>query len=820
MALLGVSLGACFVANSYELYIVATTGLTTIIGVGLNILFGLSGQVSLGHAGFYAIGAYTVAVSTVTYGASFWLALPLAMLLTGLVGIGLALPAVRVTGPALAMVTIAFGFIIEHGAVEWKGLTGGANGLMHIPLPAIFGYAFVERDVALLIVLFTSGCLYLYWRLRGSAWGLALRAVRDSEVAAASLGLNPVLIRTVGFALSAMAAGLAGALFAPLTSFVSPDSFTFFQSIMFLLAVIIGGAGTVFGPLVGAVIVVVLPELLAALAEHRLLVFGALLFVVLRLTPAGVVGMLAALQRRLVLPQRPHTRADVLAFLTPARPVKGLSVAHLRVAFGGVHAVESVSLAAHPGQITSLIGPNGAGKTTVLNLMCGLCPPDAGTVLLGTENVTGLPPYRISRAGLARTYQTTQLFAQLSVLDNLLIALRRGQLGSLCAALTLAPRDQPLRHIAEALLAFVGYSGAMHLSASALPHVDRRLVEIARALATQPRVVLLDEPAAGLGAQEKERLGELLRHIADAGLTVILVEHDMTLVMRISDEVVVLETGRDIAAGTPAVVRNNPAVRAAYFGEGGTQDGSRSVPWSGPLDHLLRVEQLSAAYNTVPVLDGITLAVHSGELITVLGANGAGKSTLMRALSGLHRPVTGRICLGNQDVTAFAAPRLVAAGLVLVPEGRQVFPDLSVEDNLRLGAYARAPVYGDTDIEGMFAQFPQLRARRLSRAGLLSGGEQQMLALARGLLAMPRILLLDEPSLGLAPTLVHQLFAVLAELRDAGTTIVLVDQRAMLALSVADRGYVLASGQICREGPAAVLRTDPALERAYLGTFD
>ena len=452
--------------------------------------------------------------------------------------------------------------------------------------------------------------------------------------------------------------------------------------------------------------------------------------------------------------------------------------------------------------------------------MCGLYTPDAGTILLGTENVTGLPPYRLSRAGLARTYQTTQLFAQLSVLDNLLIALRRGQLGNLCAALTLAPHDEALRHIAEALLAFVGYSGTVHQPASALSHVDRRLVEIARALATQPRVVLLDEPAAGLGARDKERLGDLLRHIADAGLTVILVEHDMTLVMRISDEVVVLETGRDIAAGTPATVRNDPVVRAAYFGEGGAQDGTRSVPWAGPRDHLLRVEQLSAAYGTLPVLHSITLAVHSGELVAVLGANGAGKSTLMRALSGLHRPVTGRICLGDQDVTALAASRLVAAGLVLVPEGRQVFPELSVEDNLRLGAYARTQADGEADIESMFAQFPQLRTRRRSRAGLLSGGEQQMLALARGLLAAPRILLLDEPSLGLAPTLVHQLFTVLVELRDAGTTIVLVDQRAILALAVADRGYVLASGQMTREGSAAALRTDPALEHAYLGTFD
>ena len=289
----------------------ALVGLTTMVGVGLNVLFGLSGQVSLGQVGFYAIGAYTSAILTTTVGTSFWLALPVAVLLAGLIGTVLALPALRVTGPYLAMVTIAFGFIIEHGAVEWRGLTGGANGLMNIPLPSAFGYLFDDRDVAALIVGCAAIVLWLFWRLSLSPWGLALRAVRDAEVAAQSLGLNPLVLRTVAFTLSAAAAGLAGALFAPLTTFVSPSAFPFVQSILFLLVVIIGGAGMVFGPLIGAVLIVLLPEYLSSLAEYRLLFFGALLLGVLWMAPGGVAGAIANRLRRPPHRVRPDTMASM-----------------------------------------------------------------------------------------------------------------------------------------------------------------------------------------------------------------------------------------------------------------------------------------------------------------------------------------------------------------------------------------------------------------------------------------------------------------------------------------------------------------------------
>jgi ABC-type branched-subunit amino acid transport system ATPase component/ABC-type branched-subunit amino acid transport system permease subunit len=808
---------SCAVGNSYHRYLVAMVGLMTMVGVGLNILLGLSGQVSLGQVGFYAIGAYTAAILTTKTGTSFWLALVAASGLTGLVGALVAMPALRVTGPYLAMVTIAFGFIVEHGAVEWRALTGGANGLLSIPAPAVWGYLFNERDVGLLIISLTAIVMVLFWQFSTSPWGYALLAIRDAEVAAQSLGFRPVVLRTTAFTLSAVVAGLAGALFAVLTGFISPSTFSFFQSILFLLVVIIGGVGTVCGPLLGATLVVLLPEYLSGLAEYRLLFFGGLLLVVLWMAPEGVAGTLARHLSRLSPRTARADGTDVLAFLAQQGNGQELQAHALHLTFGGVRAVAGVSFSARPGQVTSLIGPNGAGKTTVLNVLGGLEVPDAGAVLLGTADVTGMPPYARARAGIARTYQTTQLFPTMSVLDNLLIALRHGQLGPPLAALVGAQRNAALRQTAERLLAFVGYTGPLAQPAAALAHVDKRLVELARALALQPYVLLLDEPAAGLGPQDSEHLGTLLQQVAAAGITVVLVEHDMRLVMKISDHIVVLDAGRCIASGTPMHIRHVPAVRQAYLGERLLTGRSRTAVVRREHDLVLTAQQLSAGYGAAPTLAVIDLTVHRDEMVAVLGANGAGKSTLMRALSGLHRPVHGTVLLRGQDVTQWTAYHRARAGLVLVPEGRQVFPELTVLDNLRLGTYARNGRGSAQEMAQMLERFPALQARLQSRAGLLSGGEQQMLALARGLLARPTLLLLDEPSLGLAPVLRHQLFVTLAALCDEGVPILLVDQMTDLALTLADRGYVLQNGRIVHTGTAEELRNDPALERSYLG---
>jgi len=817
---LAATIAAIFVADGYQLYIIALVGLTAIVGVGLNVLLGLSGQISLGHVGLYAIGAYTGAILTTSLKVSFWIALPAAGLLAGLAGTLLAIPALRVRGPYLAMITIAFGFVVEQGAAEWKGLTGGWNGIMFIPVPSALGFEFAEREIALLTTAMTVLAVLLFMRLAGSNWGLAMRAVRDSEVASQSLGLNPVTVRTMAFTLSAVLAGMAGAVFAAMTNFISPESFPFLRSILFLLVVIIGGTGTVLGPVAGALVVVLLPEFLSALAEYRVLFMGVLLLAALLIAPRGIVGEIARRFHK-INPRTPRRDgADVTRFLSTGGQGQVLDVEDLGISFGGVRAVDNVAFTAQPGQITSIIGPNGSGKTTVLNLIGGFYKPDSGRVRIGERDVAGLSSHAVARVGIARTYQTTQLFADLQVIENLEIAIRRGKLGSVIAALFSRPAERAKeRQLAEALLEFVGYNGPIEQKAGALPHVDKRLVEIGRALAIRPRVLLLDEPAAGLSPRDTEKLGQLLQRIAQTGITVIVIEHDMSLVMGISDHICVLDAGRRIADGSPASVRANVDVRKAYLGESDFAGRGRSESWQPGDEIVLDVKDLTASYDAAPVLEAIALSVHDGEMVAVLGANGAGKSTLMRALIGLHSPDRGSVVFLGRDITSVAASRIAGDGLILVPEGRQVFPELSVVDNIRLGAYARHDSDVETSVEEMLTRFPKLRERAGNRAGLLSGGEQQMLAIARGLVAAPKILMLDEPSLGLAPQLINELFEVLAQLRDEGITILLVDQMAGLALAVADRGYILDSGRVVHEGSARDIREDPALERAYLGEF-
>ncbi len=784
---------ACLLTPGYYAFLIGTIAATALVGIGLNILFGLAGEVSLGQIGFVALGAYALAIFE-SAGLPFWPALIVTVALVAGISALLSVPALRVTGPYLAMVTIAFGFIVESAAIELRDLTGGASGLSGIKGP------FGTGGTALLACIACALALVGFAWLARSPLGLAMRATATAPNAARAIGISPLAVRTAAFILAAALAGLAGALTAALNGFIAPSSFPFSQSIFYLLVVMIGGAGWTLGPLFGAIVVGLLPEVLAGLAEYRLLVFGAALLVVLWVAPGGIAGLLGRL-----LPAR---RGEALAGTADIareklRGVgKTLKADSLRVAFGGLVAVNDVAFVAEAGCVTSVIGPNGAGKTTLLNIVSGFQKPDGGTITLGNESVSGLTAHALAQAGIARTFQTAQPFAGLSVLDNIRLGLLRGKWRAD------APAD-----LARDFLALAGFTGRDDVAADSLPHVDRRLLEIARALATKPSVLLLDEPAAGLDAADTAKLDGVLRALANAGLAVVLVEHDMSLVMSVSDTIVVLDSGKRIAMGNPAQVRADPAVRAAYLGATAPPT-PRSVGRT-PGSPLLDVRALHAGYTGLRVLESIDLAVRQGETLAVLGPNGAGKSTLMKALSGLLRPVSGSITLRDTPLAHMSAHDVARHGLTLVPEGRQVFPHLTVVENLRLGASRHADI-DEAEIEEMLVRFPRLRPKVDTPAGLLSGGEQQMMAVARGLLSRPDILLLDEPSLGLAPAIAAELFASLAKLRDDGMTLVIVDQMTDYALSIADRGIVLGHGKIVAQGTAAELRAT-ALDDAYLG---
>jgi branched-chain amino acid transport system ATP-binding protein len=496
-----------------------------------------------------------------------------------------------------------------------------------------------------------------------------------------------------------------------------------------------------------------------------------------------------------------------------------LEVSGLSRTFGGLRAVDGVSFDVREGEIVGLIGPNGAGKTTLFNLVTGFLAPTAGHVRFRGADITRWSPDRVAAAGIARTFQNIRLFREMPAAENVVIGRHLRTAATLADAVFATPRyraeERDTRARAHELLALVGLADRAAVPARSLAYGDQRRLEIARALAMQPRLLLLDEPAAGMNTAETQALMTLIRRLRDErGLTVLLIEHDMKLVMGVCDRIVVLNFGRKIAEGAPHVVRSDPAVIEAYLGTQTTR--LRDVRTASPGAPVLSVDTVTAGYAAGDVLHDVSLEVGAGQIVTLIGANGAGKTTLLRTVSGLVRPRGGEIRLRGSRVDGARADRIVSLGVAHVPEGRQVLARMTVLDNLRAGAFARRGSI-ERDLTALLTRFPELGERRLQIAGTLSGGEQQMLAIARGLMARPQLLMLDEPSLGLAPRIVERIFAIIREVNGEGTPILLVEQNAQLALETADHGYVLETGRVVRHDRADRLLGDEAVRRAYLG---
>ena len=490
-----------------------------------------------------------------------------------------------------------------------------------------------------------------------------------------------------------------------------------------------------------------------------------------------------------------------------------LDVRELGIDFGGLTAVDNFNLMIGRNEIAGLIGPNGAGKTTVFNLLTNVYQPTRGSILIDGMPTAGKKTYQVNRMGVARTFQNIRLFKELSVIDNIKVGLHESMKYNLASSLLRMPNywkeEKKCTERALELLDIFHMADLANTQAGSLPYGAQRRLEIMRALATGPKLLLLDEPAAGMNPSETAELTETIRRIRDEfNIAVLLIEHDMSLVMGICEGIAVLNFGRIIAKGTPDEIRDNPQVIEAYLGK---KEGCTMA------DTLLKVDGINVYYGNIHAVKDISFTVNAGEIVTLIGANGAGKSTTLKTISGLLKPRTGDVLYKGKSIKGVRAHKIVESGLAQVPEGRHVFLHMTVDENLDMGAYTQPASTIAANKEKVFTLFPRLKERRKQLAGTMSGGEQQMLAMGRALMSNASMLMLDEPSMGLSPLLVQEIFDIIRDIHKEGMTILLVEQNAQMALSVADRAYVLETGRVVMDGTGAELLTNERVRSAYLG---
>ncbi len=557
--------------------------------LGLNIVLGYAGQLSLAQAAFWGVGAYTSAILTTQFGLPVWAGMFAAFFVAAFFGVLLGIPTLKLSGHYLAMATIGFGIILQLILVNAIWLTRGSDGITQIPSPWIGSLELRAPGdfyyvAAVSLVLFTWGAIHL----KNSRVGRAFLAIRENEMAAGTAGVDTTYYKILAFALSAGYAGFGGWLFAHSCShYISPDTFSFDESVIILVMAVLGGSGSAIGSIVGATLLTLLPEMLRFLKDSYMMFYAAGIVAIMIFMPSGIAGLVQSMPVSLRLRawwNADSTAARQLATAAAAPENSGgksiekctglgevlLSVKGLAKHFGGLKAVDGVDMEVRRGEIQALIGPNGSGKTTTLNMLSGLYVPTAGEILLGGRAIGGQKSHQITSRGMARTFQNIRLFSELSVLENILIGqhghARSGLLTSVLQPPSQKAEEVLMRKKALEMLAFVGLKGKEFAKANSLPYGQQRLLELARALASEPTLLLLDEPAAGLNAAETEALVQLLFQICDRGITILLVEHDMSLVMNVSDHITVLNFGKKIAEGSADEVENNQEVIDAYLG--------------------------------------------------------------------------------------------------------------------------------------------------------------------------------------------------------------------------------------------------------------
>jgi branched-chain amino acid transport system ATP-binding protein len=802
--------------------IASEIALFALVGLGFNLLLGYTGLLSFGHGAFFGLAAYAAALFQIHLApGSFLLPVAFAVASAALTGLVIGFLVLRRRGVYFSLLTLAFTAMVFYIVYRWTSFTGGENGLGGIQRPDVLGVDLDDQKTFyILIAVIVFLAAVLIWRVVRSPFGRVLIAIRENEQRALFVGYPVRRYKLIAFVLSTTALGLAGSLSAYLHYFVSADRVHVVFSGEILAMTVIGGMGHFLGPALGAVFFILFREILTQYTAAWQFYFGLLFMAFILFSPMGLIG----LGERLLAPFRRYAE-DVAAMAARATPVPNpelppflktsnplvtgdvlLTCHGVKKRFGGLIAVASADLEVQARRLQALIGPNGAGKTTLFNVISGMYPPDAGEIRLRGVRVGGLPPDRLVARGIARSFQITNLFPGLTVRENIRLGIQATNPGrfDLWRA---ADHHELVHDQTRALIEFLGLNGLEPARVDQLSYGGQRLLEIGVALTARPRILLLDEPLAGLAAAERERIVSLIQRLA-AEMALVLVEHDIDRVFAFADQITVMSEGKVLVHGSAATVRSDPEVQRVYLGAGRKALVRAAPKAAAPGAPILQIEGINTYYGKSHILHDVALEVCEGEAVALLGRNGAGKSSTIKSIMGLVPPRSGRIRYQGQEIQGKTPEEIARLGIGLVPQGRRLFPNLTVDENLAIGGLRRRSGVGvHWDRERIFEYFPRVRERLTSKADVLSGGERQMVAIARALAGDVRLLLLDEPFEGLAPAVTEEIFKTLDALRGE-VPILIIEHDLDLVLALADRAYVLDRGQITHEGPAEPLLSD------------
>ena len=795
--------------------------------MALNVLIGWTGLVSFGHGAWFGTGAYAAALAQLNwFPGSFFGPLVVALAVVAASAAVFGALILRRRGVYFSLLTLALSAMLFVVAFRWTAVTGGENGIGGLKRTSLFGFDLeISRNYYVFVALIAFVATVFLSRLRHSPVGATLIAIRENEQRARFLGYPTNRYKLIAFVVSATITGLAGVLLAFLNRMTSAEPMSVAFSGELLAMVVIGGMRSFLGPALGAFFFILFREYLSTATENWLLFFGLLFVGFVMFSPDGLVGV----WERLTKPFRKTVEDGAAMALRQAGasgPVpeslyrKGdgraiaLDVDGIAKNFGGVQAVRGVGFQVKDRSLHALIGPNGAGKTTAFNLISGMFPPTAGKVRLDGVDIAGLSPEAVTQAGLGRSFQITNLFPTLSVAENVRLAAQARH----PARFSLWRRADTLPGVREEtseLLRWTGLAGVETAEAGSLSYGGQRLLDMGLSLGTRPRILLLDEPLAGLAAAERGRVGDLIKSISRE-IPVLLVEHDIDRVFQLADHVTVMNDGQVLVDGTVEEARSSHKVQEVYLGSGNAAIAEKPRVSAAQDETLLTLDKVHTYYGKSHILNGVSFEMKRNEVIALLGRNGAGKSTLLKTIIGVAPPREGAVVLAGENIARLPAAQIARKGVGYVPQGRAMFAGMSVRDNLALGAHSRLTGAGrHWELDRIVEIFPRLAQRMDTAADFLSGGEQQMVAVARALAGDTRILLLDEPFEGLSPAMTEELFEAFHKLRQ-DLSIIIVEHNLDLALALSDRTVALERGQVIHVGPSQALRDDLDLRRKVL----